>query len=474
MEPTERVAELFLRLLGGVYLCAFASLAVQIIGLVGASGIAPAGQLLEFVRDRAGASAPLVLPTLFWVTGASDWALRAMCGAGAIAAALLVAGRFRSWAALAAWLAYLSLVNVGDVFLSFQWDALLLEAGLVALFAASSEPRLGVWLARALLLKLMFMSGAVKLLSGDSTWRDGTALTYHFWTQPLPWEASFFAAQLPVGVQKASTAATVAIECLVPWGILGPRRVRGASAAVLAGLQLLIAGTGNYGFFNGLTLALCFAALDDRMLARWIGPAPEHPTPKRVTPWRVAAALLLLASVGVALERLTPRAAFPEPARAALGWLWPLRSVNSYGLFAVMTRERPEIQIEGSSDGAEWHAYEFRWKPGPLERRPGFAGPHMPRVDWQMWFAALSTCRDEPWFQAFLVRLLEGSPSVSALLARNPFPDAPPRYLRTPLFRYKFASFAEWRAGAWWTREPAGDFCPTVELRDGHLSLAEP
>ncbi|HXX48164.1 MAG TPA: lipase maturation factor family protein, partial [Myxococcota bacterium] len=377
-------------------------------------------------------------------------------------------------AAFTAWLAYLSLSCVGDVFLSFQWDALLLESGVVALFTASREPRLGVWLARALLFKLMVLSGTVKLTSGDPTWRDLSALTFHYWTQPLPWESSWFAAQLPDAVQKGSTLLVFGVELLAPWGMLGTRRVRLGSGALLVSLQLLIAATGNYGFFNLLTLVLCATLLDDRALARfaWLA-RPARPA-RWLAARRIAAGALLCASAVVGLERIAPRELFPRPLRAAIALFEPLRSVSAYGLFAVMTQERPEIQIEGSTDGAQWRPYVFRWKPGPLDRRPGFAGPHMPRLDWQMWFAALSSCRDEAWFQAFLVRLLEGSPSVSRLLAENPFPDAPPRLLRTTLARYRFAPFSEWREGAWWTREEVGPYCPTVELEDGHLSLAEP
>jgi hypothetical protein len=250
--------------------------------------------------------------------------------------------------------------------------------------------------------------------------------------------------------------------------------VRLGSAGLLVSLQLLIAATGNYGFFNLLTLALCATLLDDRALARlgWLA------RPARPARWlavrRVAAGALLCTSAAIGFDRLAGHGLLPRPLRAAIALIEPLRSVSSYGLFAVMTQERPEIQIEGSADGEEWRTYVFRWKPGPLDRRPGFAGPHMPRLDWQMWFAALSRCRDETWFQAFLVRLLEGSPSVLGLLAQNPFPDAPPRMLRTTLYRYRFAPFAAWRQGAWWTREDAGPYCPTVELQDGHLSLAEP
>jgi lipase maturation factor 1 len=472
---TDLVAALFLRGLGVVYACAFASLWVQVDGLIGARGIAPAAELLALAREKLGAEAPLALPTLLFVTGASDWALQVFCAVGLAAGVALALGRVPRSAASVAWLAYLSLTVVGDVFLSFQWDALLLEAGVVAFFAASSESRLGVWLARALLFKLMFLSGAVKLLSGDSTWRDGTALTYHYWTQPLPAPTSALAAALPEWVQRASTWLTLGIELGAPWGMLGPRRARLASAAVLALLQLVIAATGNYGFFNLLALVLCATLLDDRALAR-LG-ALRRPTatsaPRWRVPRRVAAALLAAASLLVALQRLTPRGALPESLESLVDPLERLRAVSAYGLFAVMTTSRPEISVEGSADGVEWRPYVFRWKAGALDRAPRFAGPHMPRLDWQMWFAALGRCGHEVWFQRFLLRLLEGSKPVVGLLAGDPFPEAPPRYLRTTLWQYRFAMGEERRAGAWWSRTEEGPYCPIVTLRSGHLALAD-
>ncbi len=329
-----------------------------------------------------------------------------------------------------------------------------------------------MWLARALLFKLMFLSGAVKLLSGDPTWRELRALSYHFWTQPLPTPASLLAAALPDPLLRAATALTLGLELGAPWGMLGTRRVRFASAILLAGLQTLIGITGNYGFFNLLTLVLCACLLDDAALARFAWLRRPMRVPRGRTPLRVAAAALALASLCVGLERVTPAALFPNAIRRLLAPLEPLRSVSSYGLFAVMTTERPEIGIEGSADGVTWRPYEFRWKPGALERGPRFTGPHMPRLDWQMWFAALGRCESEPWFQRFLLRLLEGSPPVTGLLANDPFPGEPPRYLRATSWQYRFATGDDARAGARWSRSDPQPYCPIVTLRDGHLAVA--
>jgi hypothetical protein len=488
---TDLVASLFVRMLGLVFASAFLSLSTQVVGLVGARGIAPATELLALASERLGPAAWIRLPGWLWLCGSSDSALRALCAVGVACAVLLVAGRTPRTAILVAWSCYLSLCAVGDVFLSYQWDALLLETALVALFVATPGSRIGIWLARALLFKLMFLSGVVKLASGDPTWRDLSALSYHWWTQPLPTFTSALANALPARAQSAQTFAALVTETLVPFSIFAPRRVRLAGAAALSLLQLLIAATGNYGFFNLLTLALCATLLDDAALAAicprwlldWLGRSVAEPPSEPVEARRAMLAgarhaahltlafALLAASAIVALEGLLP---LPSAVRALVAPIAPLRSVNSYGLFAVMTTERREIAIEGSADGVTWRRYTFRWKPDALTRRPRFTTPHMPRLDWQMWFAALGSCEHEPWLLAFLTRLLEGpSPEVSDLLETNPFPDTPPRYLRTPVALYRFAPLDRALHGTWWTKREIGSFCPAVTLQNGRLSAAE-
>jgi hypothetical protein len=258
------------------------------------------------------------------------------------------------------------------------------------------------------------------------------------------------------------------VELALPFLVFAPRRPRRIALGGFLALQALIAATGNYGFFNLLSLVLCASLLDDAALARCASLRREARATRWAAPLRVAAGAVGLASLLVALERVTPPDAFPDALRALVAPLVPLRSVNAYGLFAVMTTERPEIEIEGSADGVEWRTYAFRWKPGALDRAPRFAGPHMPRLDWQMWFAALGRCEREPWFQRFLLRLLEGSRPVTDLLASDPFSGTPPRYLRTTLWRYRLAD-----GPGWWQRSDPEPYCPIVTLEDGHLSRAE-
>ncbi len=477
--PSYRVANaLFLRLLGFCYLAAFLSLWLQVDGLVGSGGILPVRDFLEAVRAQLGGARWTLFPTLCWVD-AGDGFLHFLCAGGTAASLLLLVGLVPVPALLVCWGFYLSLSVAGQEFLEFQWDILLLETGFLALWLAPVKRwRFGLSLeasrvARALLLwllfRLMFSSGFVKLASGDPNWRNLTALTFHYWTQPLPPWTAWFMDKLPLFFQKLSCAVMFAVELGAPFLILTPRRLRLLAAAAMAGLEAIIAATGNYAFFNLLTIALCVLLVDDASLpSRLRRRAAADPQASRGRWPRFAlapvAAVLLIASC-VHFFAGTLRWRLPWPgfaitlARAAV----PFHSVGMYGLFMVMTTARPEILVEGSADGVTWIPYEFRWKPGDVTRRPSFVAPHQPRLDWQMWFAALGRCEDSPWFASFERRLLEGSPAVLRLLARNPFPDAPPRYLRTTTYAYRFTDAAERRAtGAWWKRRLVGPYCPTL------------
>jgi hypothetical protein len=334
-------------------------------------------------------------------------------------------------------------------------------------------------LPRCLLAKLMFMSGAVKLLSGDPSWRGLTALAYHFETQPIPTWSSWLAHQLPDAALRAATFASLASELALPVCIFAGRRARLVACAGLAGFQVVIAATGNYGFFNALALVLCATLLDDRALARLLParlrPAPAPDLAPAQGPWALlrSAAFALTAGALLAFSLYTAawRLGFPVPRPRALEMLQrrlaPFFVSNPYGLFAVMTTERPEVEILGSVDGSTWLPYVFRYKPGPLSRAPRFAPLHLPRLDWQMWFAALDRCQASPWLAGLFQRLLEGEPAVLGLLAEDPFPGRPPRFVRADLWRYRFAGPGE---REWWRREPLGSFCPAVELREGRLA----
>ena len=283
-EPSSYVLSrwVFLRLLGLVYVIAFLSLRGQVVGLIGAHGILPAGNFLQAVQRNFGSEGYRLFPTLAWISS-SDAALKLLCSVGALFGLLVMLGVVTGPALALAWLCYLSLVTVGQDFLTFQWDILLLEAGFLGYFPGSvalARASLalgrflcfnhGLWLGRWLLFRLMFLSGAVKLLSGDPTWRNLTALEYHYWTQPLPTPVAWYAAQLPAWFQRMSVVGVFTLELGVPFLIFTPRRFRQIGAGLIVGFQLLIALTGNYCFFNLLTIVLCVLLLDDSFFSRWL------------------------------------------------------------------------------------------------------------------------------------------------------------------------------------------------------------
>lgn len=470
---------LFLRALGCVYLIAFLSLWVQIHGLIGSNGILPADQFLTAVRQQIGTSGYYVVPTLFWLNP-SDFCLHLLCAGGVTLSLVLIAGFFPPFTLAGLWALYLSLVSVGQVFLSFQWDVLLLEAGFLAIFFAplqirdtlSRAPQPSVaflWLLRWLLFRLMFASGFVKIAS-DEVWRNLTALNFHYETQPLPTWIGWYVHQLPEWFQKISVIGMFAVELVVPFLIFAPRRLRTAGCIGLVGLQVLIILTGNYCFFNLLTIALCLLLIDD---VTWKGLLSKKFMPTirlfeqsshqyRPICIAVVAVLLFLISGIRFSAQLSRGSELPNVA-----WISPFRSVNTYGLFADMTESRPEIIVEGSNDRILWKTYEFRWKPGDLTKAPKWVAPHQPRLDWQMWFAALQEDHQRTfWFLNFMGALLGGNPTVLKLLAENPFPDTPPRYVRATLYDYSFTGLDIKRSeGIWWEREWRRIYCPAISFR---------
>lgn len=474
---------LFLRCLGIVYAVAFASLMVQIAGLVGSNGILPAADYFHRIAEQLGAVRFWFFPSVFWVN-ATDGFLEAVCAAGVAGAMALAMGWFRPALLLLLWMLYLSLFTAGQVFLGYQWDTLLLESGFLAIFLAPAYRRsdgtpeppslLVLWLGRLLLFKLIFSSGFGKLAGGDPTWHNLTALAYHYETQPLPTWVAWYAHQLPLAFHQASALAMFFIQLAAPFLIFAPRRARHVGCALLVVFQGLIALTGNYTFFNLLTVTLCVLLLDDGFLRRfWPGGKTAYrgdipfrtrgPLLPRLRVGLLAAVVLLLTLFQV--SGLAGRVQPPVAVQQLMDWLRPLRLVNNYGLFTIMTTRRPEIIVEGSNDLDTWREYEFKWKPGNVRRPPAFVAPHQPRLDWQLWFAAFSTYERDAWVVRFLVRLLEGSPPVLGLLGKNPFPDAPPRYIRAWLYDYRFTDFAARKAsGAWWRRQRLKPYTPIFHL----------
>jgi lipase maturation factor 1 len=459
---------LFLKALGAIYAIAFVSFGLQITGLLGRGGILPADAFLHRASQTIGPTAWRFFQTLFWIN-ASDAFLKLTCFAGLVCAVLVMLGRAQRIALALCYVLYLSLVAGGQDFMSYQWDMLLLECEFLAVFLGWH--RYVTCLFRWLLFRLMFLSGVVKLTSGDPTWRNLTALLYHYQTQPLPTPLAWYVHQLPAWFHRFSVIMMFAVELAAPLLLFAPRRFRPGAALAIGLMQVVFMLTGNYTFFNLLAMALCLFALDDAMLDAWLPRRlwkhirPQTPPRWAQTVAMVAASMLLVLSVAIVLSVVADITWGPTNRLVRLEA--PFGIANSYGLFAVMTTTRDEIIVEGSNDGREWRAYEFKYKPGDVYRAPPWVAPHQPRLDWQMWFAALGSYRDNPWFLNFAVRLLQGSPEVLRLVAKNPFPGAPPKYIRAQVYRYWFTDWATRRkTGAWWNRSPRGVYLPPISLED--------
>jgi predicted DCC family thiol-disulfide oxidoreductase YuxK len=469
----ELVSFLFLRGYGLIYLAAFLSFAVQAQGVIGSHGIMPLAELTDAAAAGAGRARLWLMPMVFWWSS-SDIAIQMVCWAGVLFSILLTCNVLSRLSLVLLYVLYLSLLYAGQVFMTYQWDTFLLEGGFLALVLSWARMP-GIWLLRWLLFRFMFMSGVVKLLSGDPNWWNLSALSYHFATQPLPTPLAWYAAQLPPAALRLATAAVFFIELVLPFLIFTPRRLRFCAAFGILLLQVSILLTGNYNWFNLQTMWLCLLLFDDAALRRLLPPrlirlpraAAEHDRLPRAAAFGVGVLTALLVCCSLVDMDLRFGGNPPAFAQEISRFTEPLHIVSSYGLFAIMTTRRDEILIEGSSDGIEWREYEFRYKPGDLFRAPPWNIPHQPRLDWQMWFAALDDPRRLPWFWRFLQRLLENEPSVTALLQKNPFPDKPPVFVRAQYYDYSFTDEAGKATGRWWERHVLGLYFPIVALK-GH------
>ena len=466
---------LFLRALGLIFFSAFYSLAFQIHGLIGERGILPADYYLHQVSSQLGLEGLWYAPTLFWIN-ASDFALTLVVVAGLIASILLVFNFRPKWTIALCTLLFLSCIGALQDFSSYQSDGMLLEAGFLSWFFAprGSRPGLGatdppsrfsLFMLRWEWFRIYFESGLVKILSGDPTWRNFTAMDNYYQNGPLPSWLGWYVQQLPHWFHAGAVAFTFLAELVLVWAVFMPRRVRIPVFFVLSALQTSIISTANYAFLNYLVLVLGILLLDDRFFAR-VGFPLAEPIPRELTPRfrvyrRVEAGIL-----GVALYT-TVVAFFIGGSGSVLALpyrlLSPFRIANAYGLFAVMTPARYEIEFQGSNDGASWIAYPYRYKPQDPNERPGFYAPYQPRFEWNLWFASLNSWQANPWVVLTEERLLEGNPDALGLFRRDPFNGRPPEMVRTILWQYWFTDLAtKGKTGAWWRRQELGPFSPAV------------
>jgi len=464
---------LFLRALALIYTAAFLSLAVQIEGLAGPSGILPFSEALGTRYEHFGPAAWFLTPTLFWLSS-SDLALLGATLLGVLFSLILLFGRFERLSLIVLFMLYLSLFHAGQEFLNFQWDYLLLESGFLAIFIVGGVNPLSLLLFHWLLFRLRFLSGLSKVLSGDPTWSDLTTLNFYFETQPLPHVGSWFAHQLPQWMHTTGTATVLIAELLVPFFIFLPRPFRLTAALITIVIQLLIIATSNHNFINLLTIALCLFLLDDRFLQRF---TPSRLRQRFAAPREYRLPLvgrLALGSVAVlsfSISLLLSLKLFvgmplssPLQHYASIGPRYGIGLI--YHIFPNMQTERQELVIEGSYDGYHWQPYVFNYKPQALDERPALHIPHDPRLDWMIWFVPPQNERMMKWFNRFMGQLTKNEPKVTALLRENPFANKPPpRYLRVLVYRYHFTRWRERReTGNWWKREYLGVF-PYVRPR---------
>ncbi|HET8602201.1 MAG TPA: lipase maturation factor family protein [Segeticoccus sp.] len=458
----------FQRGLAVVYLVAFVAALRQFRGLLGEHGLLPVPEFLGQVPFRRS-------PSLFhWHY--SDRLYAAVSWAGAALASGVVVGladRVPWWVGtvwwLVLWVLYLSIVNVGQRWYGFGWESLLLEVGFLAAFTGNAHtdpPLLLLVLLRWVLFRLEFGAGLIKL-RGDRCWRDLTCLYYHHETQPMPGPFSWWFHHLPRPLHRVEVAANHVTQLVVPFGLFAPQPVAGTCAAIMIVTQLWLVASGNFSWLNWMAIVLALSVLPDRWWAFLLPGSGAHPAWS--LPWWFFA-LVLAATVLVLALSWRPAQNLVSRRQLMNASFDRLHLVNTYGAFGSVTKVRYEVVVEGTADppGGErhWQEYEFKGKPGDVTRLPRQFAPYHLRLDWLMWFAALSPAYAEPWFTRMLRALLEGDPSLRKLLRRDPFDGRPPVAVRARLFRYRFSTWGEWRhTGAWWQRTLVGDYAGPLTRR---------
>jgi hypothetical protein len=487
----------FLRALGLIYFSAFLALVFQVRGLIGTHGILPVVELLQDTRT-AGGLRFWAVPSLLWISS-SDQMLVALMWVGLIASVLLVANVWPRGMLLVCFLCFLSFVSAAQDFSGYQSDGMLLEAGFISLFLAPPGLLPG-WGARrppmraAILLlwewfRIYFESGVVKLASGDPTWRNLTAMYEYYQNGPLPTWIGWYVQHLPLWFHRATAGMTLGMELVLVWMAFLPGRWRTACCLLVTAWQIGVIATANYAFLNYLVLVLAVLLLNDGFLRRFVpvrwrggltvavGVGAEEVEAEAVEGEESEVRARPLGAAGMAVGAIALTWVFYATSVELLRMFWreepfpaapvaaldPFRIANQYGLFAVMTPHRYEIEFQGSNDGENWVAYRFRHKPQDVNERPGIYAPYQPRFDWNLWFASLGSWVQNPLVPRTEELLLENDRDVLRLFAGDPFGGTPPRYVRAVIWQYWFSTPEEKRArGVWWTREYLGTYAPTI------------
>ena len=498
---------IFLRALGLIYYSAFFSLLFQIRGLIGPHGILPAGEYLQAVAEKLGHTGYWYAPTLLWFSS-STYMLTGICWVGMIASLLLVLNLWPRGMLAICFVCFLSFVSAAQEFSGYQSDGMLLEAGFIALFFApagfrpgwgeeSRPSRASLFLLVWECFRIYFESGIAKVMGGDSQWRNFTALDEYYQNGPLPTWIGWYLQHLPHWFHATMSFGTLALELVLCWMMFLPRRIRVVCFFIVTPWQIGIILSANYTFLNYLVLVLGFLLLDDQFVlpylprfmkesylvtkeAKPLAPVAENQWRKRVREQfsalklAVAAVMLTWIFYATLAEMVWMVKPLPLPT-SPVSALEPFRIANRYGLFAVMTRGRYEIEFQGSDDGQTWLVYPYRFKPQDPSKAPGIYAPYQPRFDWNLWFASLSSWRQEPIVVRTEQSLLRGDSDVVLLFAGNPFPHAPPRQVRAVLWQYWFTTPAERRSqGMWWRRQQLGLYAPVLERQpDGRIVVLQ-
>ncbi|RCW43926.1 lipase maturation factor [Halopolyspora algeriensis] len=456
-------------LLGALYLLAFLNAVNQFRPLLGEHGLTPAPRFLASAGFRR---APSVFHLYY-----SDRFFAVLAWYGVLAGAAATLGLVNAlplWASMAVWstlwILYLSIVNIGQIWYAFGWESLLLEAGFLAIFlgpADTTPPAPVLWLLLWLLFRVEFGAGLIKL-RGDPSWRNLTALYYHHETQPMPGPLSRAFHHLPRRLHRVEVLANHGTQLIVPFVLFAPQPAANVAAVIVIVTQAWLLLSGNFAWLNAITIVLAFAAMDNRMLG-WVlpvGPPDTAPTPL----WHRATVLAV--TLGMIVLSYWPVRNMLGRRQVMNRSFNKLHLANTYGAFGSVTRTRYEVIIEGTvdpdpGDTADWREYEFRGKPGDPSRRPPQIAPYHLRLDWLMWFCALSPSYGRSWMTRLLKALLHNDRRILNLLRHNPFPDRPPVFVRARMFHYRFSTRAEHRAtGDWWVREHVDDYVPPVSLTD--------
>jgi hypothetical protein len=461
-----------LRLLGAVYAIAFLVAINQVLPLIGSDGLLPADSFVHRVEDMVGSTGAFIrLPSIFWFAH-SDGFLIAMAWLGFIGSLVVVAGFANAPLLGILWFLYMSFINIGQEWYGYGWEIQLLETGFLAIFLVPlvdmrpfpkrETPMPIITLFRWLIFRIMLGSALIKL-RGDKIWRNGTALYYHFETQPIPGPLSRWFHFLPKSMLRLGVWYNWLAELVAPWFIFWPRIARHIAGVIIVGLQLILILSGNLSFLNWLTIIPALACFDDGFWAS-ILPKPlvrkareaearaEPSRPMLVTAWVITVIIGLL-SIQPVLNMLSPNQIMNTS-------FDPLDLVNTYGAFGSVGQERYNIVFEGTmdsipNDSAVWKEYPYKGLPDALEKRPPQVAPYHLRFDWQMWFAAMSTPDEYPWTLTLISKLLRNDPMALSLFAGNPFPNKPPLYIRAVLYRYTFAAPGN-PEGRWWNRTQIG------------------